>query len=154
MLILGTLAIRSVRASARTGERLQRAENVTDMAGIATYTLVGAAVALQADLAWYWVPVMAAMTNAGGGVLTDLVTGREPSAFKGHLYEELAALGALLLLGLLGIASRFEHAEWTVPVALGATWIVVFAMRYAAVRWNLRSPILPAIVGAVRGRPA
>ena len=42
---------------------------VFDTVGLAAFTVVGAKVALIADLAWYWVPICAALTCAGGGML-------------------------------------------------------------------------------------
>ena len=72
-----------------------------DSVGLATFTIIGAQVALEADLNWWWMAICAALTCAGGGMLLDVVTGREPRTFQGEPYEEIAVFGALVLsLGL------------------------------------------------------
>lgn len=110
-----------------------------DAIGLATFTVIGAKVALMADLVWYWVPFCAALTCAGGGMLLDIVTGREPRTFQGEPYEEIAVCGGLLLFVLLLIANRYEYAEWLATAAILTTIAAVFAARVAVVRYGIRS---------------
>jgi uncharacterized membrane protein YeiH/ABC-type nitrate/sulfonate/bicarbonate transport system substrate-binding protein len=112
---------------------------LTDSVGMATFTILGAKVALEADLNWWWMPLCAALTCAGGGILLDVVSGREPRTFQGEPYEEIAVLGALLLiLGFL-IADQFETLRWPVWAAMAVSWWFVFLSRVLVVNNGLRS---------------
>jgi NitT/TauT family transport system substrate-binding protein len=110
-----------------------------DTIGFASFTVVGAQVALMAGLGWYWIPFCAGLTCAGGGMLLDIVTGREPRTFQGELYEEIAVAGGLLLYVLLLLANRYEHTPWVVTGAIVTTLVVVFTTRILVVRYGIRS---------------
>lgn len=126
-------------SGAADGQRFNRVLGVCDSVGLATFTIIGAQVALEGDLSWWWMPICAALTCAGGGMLLDVVTGREPRTFQGEPYEEIAVAGALLLiLGLL-VADQFETLQWPVLVVMILSWIFVFVTRQLVVQFNLRS---------------
>jgi uncharacterized membrane protein YeiH len=72
-------------------------------------------------------------------MLLDVVTGREPRTFQGEPYEEIAVLGALVLIAGLLVADRFETLTWPVLVALVVCWWFVFVSRQIVVKHNLRS---------------
>lgn len=116
-----------------------RAMILFDTIGFASFTVVGAQVALMAGLGWYWIPFCAGLTCAGGGMLLDIVTGREPRTFQGELYEEIAVAGGLLLYVLLLLANRYEHTPWVVTGAIVTTLVVVFTTRILVVRYGIRS---------------
>jgi uncharacterized membrane protein YeiH len=42
---------------------------ITDTVGLAAFRIIGAKVAIVARLDWLWIPLLAALTCAGGGVL-------------------------------------------------------------------------------------
>lgn len=117
----------------------QRVLNLCDDVGLATFTIIGAQVALEARLDWWWMPICAALTCAGGGTLLDVVTGREPRTFQGEPYEEIAILGSLVLLAGLMIADRFETLQWPVPAAMVASWWFVMISRELVISSGLRS---------------
>ena len=100
---------------------------------------LGAKVALLAGLSWYWAAFCAALTCAGGGMLLDVVTGREPRTFQGEPYEEIAVVGGLFLYVGLMVSNRFEQSEWLVTALIGATMILVFTLRMLVVRYGWRS---------------
>lgn len=110
-----------------------------DTVGLATFTVIGAKVALMAHLMWWWIPICAALTCAGGGMLLDVITGREPRTFQGEPYEELALLGSLGLIAGLLIADCFETHSWPVSAALIGAWLSVFVGRLVVIRYQLRS---------------
>ena len=110
-----------------------------DSIGLATFTIIGAQVALDASLNWWWMPICAALTCAGGGMLLDVVTGREPRTFQGEPYEEIAVLGAMVLIVGLLLADRFETLQWPVLAAMVISWLFVFTSRQLVIRHNLRS---------------
>jgi uncharacterized membrane protein YeiH len=110
-----------------------------DTIGFAAFTVTGAQVALSAGLGWWWIPLCAGLTCAGGGMLLDIVTGREPRTFQGELYEEIAVAGGLLLFVLLLVANRYEHEPWLVTVAILVTMLTVFTARLLVERYGIRS---------------
>jgi NitT/TauT family transport system substrate-binding protein len=139
VVLAGSIAAALLIHGAFNSEAFSRALSVCDSIGLATFTIIGAQVALEADLHWWWMPICAALTCAGGGMLLDVVTGREPRTFQGEPYEEIAVLGALLLiLGLL-VADRFEALQWPVLAAMAVSWCCVFAARQVVVRFKIRS---------------
>ncbi|MEX2297634.1 MAG: hypothetical protein WD715_09470, partial [Dongiaceae bacterium] len=75
----------------------------------------------------------------GGGMLLDVVTGREPRTFQGEPYEEIAVAGGLLLLFGLQIADANEHQPWIVAAAILTTLLFVIVVRLVVVRYGLRS---------------
>jgi len=63
-----------------TFARIMLVASVTGSAVIATN---GAVVALIADVPWIWVPVFAAISCSGGGLLLDIVSSVPPRSFRG-----------------------------------------------------------------------
>ncbi|WP_374444798.1 ABC transporter substrate-binding protein [Stella sp.] len=136
---MGTLALRVFPPQAAQSRSFGQAMAVLDTVGLAVFAVIGAKVALVADLAWFWIPICAALTCAGGGMLLDIVTGREPRTFHGEPYEEIAVAGGLLLYGLLLVANHYEHAAWLVTAAVAVTIAAVFAARMLAIATGQRS---------------
>jgi NitT/TauT family transport system substrate-binding protein len=147
IVLLGTLlarmasqgAARSASQGAARSASFSRALTVFDTVGVTAFTVVGAKVALMAEVAWFWVPICAALTCAGGGMLLDIVTGREPRTFQGEPYEEIAIGGGLFILAGLLVAGHFEHAAWIIPATLIAAMVGVFVVRLLVVRYGWRS---------------
>ena len=139
VVVVGTLVSHWLGESWQKGRRFERALAVLDTAGLAAFTVVGAKVALMANLGWFWVPICAALTCAGGGMLLDVVTGREPRTFQGEPYEEIAVAGGLLLYGGLRFANLFEHVDWLATVFIVLTLVVVFVARMTVIDKGLRS---------------
>jgi len=139
VMISGLLLSNLLKTGAPESRWFNRLLGICDSIGLATFTIIGARVALEADLGWWWMAICAALTCAGGGMLLDVVTGREPRTFQGEPYEEIAVLGALVLIAGLLIADRFETLTWPVLVALVVSWWFVFLLRQIVVKHNLRS---------------
>jgi uncharacterized membrane protein YeiH/ABC-type nitrate/sulfonate/bicarbonate transport system substrate-binding protein len=139
IVLAGTLFVRLASQNLARQASFSRALAVFDTIGVAAFTVVGAKVALMAGVAWFWVPICAALTCAGGGMLLDIVTGREPRTFQGEPYEEIAIGGGLFLLAGFLIAGQFEHEGWIIPTVLIATMIGVFITRLLVVRYGWRS---------------
>ena len=135
----GLLLARLLKAGAADSPSFNRALGICDSIGLATFTIIGARVALEADLGWWWMAICAALTCAGGGMLLDVVTGREPRTFQGEPYEEIAVLGSLVLIAGLLIADHFETLTWPVLAAMVVSWWFVFLTRQLVIRHDLRS---------------
>jgi uncharacterized membrane protein YeiH len=120
--------------------RFQWAKKYADIVGFALMATTGAFIAIRSGMAWYWAPVCAVLTSAGGGALRDIASMKAPVTFQGALFEEVAILGGLLLpLGLWA-----NQAFGPVPDALRLIGIImIVAMvcaRYLIIRYDLRYP--------------
>lgn len=142
IVFVGWILARHVRFPAFLRVQFDRIMFVTDTIGMAAFTIIGAKVAILAGLAWFWIPICGALTCAGGGVLLDVVTGREPRTFRGEFYEEIAIVGGLVLLGLLHFASDVPAVTIYVVVSICTTMGIVFALRTLVVVKKLRAPLL------------
>jgi len=139
VVIFGTVISRFLPSELTESRGFERFLAVFDTVGVTAFTLVGAKVALLAGLAWYWIPICAALTCAGGGMLLDVVTGREPRTFQGEPYEEIAVLGGLLLYLCLKVANYYEHTPWIVMASIVLTLAAVYAARMAVIMFRIRS---------------
>ena len=138
-LVFGTLISRFLTPERVGSRNFDRTLSVFDTIGMAAFTVIGAVVAIIAGLNWLWVPFCAALTCAGGGMLLDVVTGREPRTFQGEPYEEIAVIGGVLLLVGLCAADRFEHEPRMVTGMILGTLVSVSALRMLVVTFGLRS---------------
>jgi len=150
VLVFGTVAARFVSTASTRSKGFEWFLAVFDTIGLAAFTLVGAKVALLSGLAWYWVPICAAITCAGGGMMLDVVTGHEPRTFLGEPYEDLAVVGGSSLYVALLVANRYEHSPWIVTVAIVLTFVGVYAARIAVIAYGVRSYRLGDAVRRVR----
>ena len=89
VVLVGAGTARFLSEQASQSRAFDRTMVLADTIGFATFAVVGAQVALMAGLGWYWIPFCAGLSCAGGGMLLDIVTGREPRTFQGELYEEI-----------------------------------------------------------------
>jgi uncharacterized membrane protein YeiH len=90
----------------------------------------------MAEVDWFWIPFLAALTCAGDGVLLDIVTGQEPRTFRGVVYEEIAILGGLFLFGSLYLAKFVDDVQRHIILSIVATFVLVFGARIAVVRYG------------------
>ncbi|MFM2105188.1 MAG: hypothetical protein RL338_220, partial [Chloroflexota bacterium] len=109
-----------------------------DVLGFAIIGLNGALVGVISGASLVWVPIAAALSVAGGGILSEILVNREHARFEGEIYEEAAAAGALVLLAGLLVANANEHLPGLVIGSAGIALVVLLAVRYALARWELR----------------
>ncbi|WBH17644.1 trimeric intracellular cation channel family protein [Sphingomonas radiodurans] len=109
-----------------------------DAVGLAAYAVYGAAKALGHGVPPVPAFVMGVLSACVGGIIRDVLAGEPSILMRPELYVTAAALAAALYVGLslLGLPSAVAGA---VAAAAG------FALRAAALRWQLRLP-------AYRGR--
>lgn len=120
-------------------ERYPKVFLTADTIGLSVGCIIGAKVAIISQLHWIWIPLLGALSVSGGGIIMDVVLGKEPQSFKGELYEEIAILGGLFLYGALYLCNYLERAETMIFVSIAATLVLVFTARIWAVRHNLQS---------------
>jgi NitT/TauT family transport system substrate-binding protein len=111
-----------------------------DIIGFSVLAIAGAMFSISAGLPWFWAPICAALSCAGGGVLRDIVVNQEPTTFKGVLYEELAVLGALVFVAGLMIANTFEQTPMPVYVTVVVSILVIMIARVLVYHYHVRYP--------------
>ncbi len=121
-------------------ETFKTVKKYTDVIGFAGLATLGAMLALAAGMAWFWAPICAALSCAGGGVLRDVLVNQEPHTFKGVIYEEAAVAGGLVLTGGLFIANYYESSPIPVVLTVGFTFIFLVGLRLAIYRYKLQYP--------------
>jgi uncharacterized membrane protein YeiH/ABC-type nitrate/sulfonate/bicarbonate transport system substrate-binding protein len=135
----GVIMTRILPPAAVQSKAYTNTKTLVDTIGFATLTVLGAKIALIAGLTWYWVPICAAISCAGGGIMLAMVTVQQPRTLQGEPYEEISVGGGLFMLGGLMVANHFEHSPWIVAATICATLIGVFATRLAVVHYGWRS---------------
>ena len=93
IVLVGALMRICVNNGVVLAERFPKNLFFIDTIGLAAFCIIGAKVAIIANLDWFWIPCLSALTCAGGGVLLDIVTREEPRTFRGVFYEEIAIIG-------------------------------------------------------------
>lgn len=73
-------------------------------------------------------------------MLRDIVVNREPSTFKGVIYEEAAVVGALCLVGGLMIANHFEYSAIPVYLSIISSIVFIICLRLAIYQYHWRYP--------------
>ena len=117
-------------------ERMQRLIEVLDAAGLGLFCVTGAAIARQYRLEVPEAIILGAISGIGGGMLRDLILREVPRVLRSGLYAIPALIGsAVAVAAPTGGAHDWVHAV----IGAGAC----FAVRLAAMRWELSLPQLP-----------
>ena len=104
-----------------------------DAAGLAVFAVLGAAKALAYGVDPLPAAVLGVISGCAGGVVRDVIAGVPSIIMRPELYVTAAALSAgLTVIG--AVAGLADAAVW------GAAWIAGFALRGAAIRWQLALP--------------
>jgi uncharacterized membrane protein YeiH len=114
-------------------DRLQRPIDAMDAAGLALFSVTGAATALAHRLGVVDSVILGAITGIGGGMLRDILVREIPTVLRGGLYAIPALVGA----GIVVIAYHAGDHTVVFPI-LGAA--VCFLMRMAGLRYDLGLP--------------
>jgi len=115
-------------------DRLQRPIDALDAAGLALFSVTGAATALAHRLGVVDCVILGAITGIGGGMLRDILVREIPTVLRGGLYAIPALVGA----GIVVSAYHAGDHTLTFPI-LGA--LVCFSMRMAGLRYGLGLPV-------------
>lgn len=105
-----------------------------DALGLGVFSVLGASLALRADMPIFVSVMMGVITGIFGGVLRDVICNEIPMVFRrGQLYATCAFIGCwcYLLLNLLKVPE---------VVSLSAGISLTVLIRLAAVRFDLRLP--------------
>lgn len=117
-------------------ERRARAIEVLDAAGLGLFCVTGAAIARQYRLPMPEAVILGAISGIGGGMVRDVILREVPRVLRSGLYAVPALLGSAVAVA----APTGGSHDWLYAV-LGAG--ACFALRLAALRWDLSLPQLP-----------
>ena len=106
---------------------------VADAFGLALFTVIGARVALEDGAPALICVIMGVVTGSAGGLLRDVLCAEVPLLLRRDVYALAAMAGASLYVLLDGSGVAVIVSA---PLSVGA----VFAIRLAAIRWNLHAP--------------
>ena len=116
-------------------ERVRRPVLVFDAGGLALFSVIGAAKALDHQLGALSAILLGVITAVGGGVIRDVLARDIPSVFRpeSSLYAIPAALGATMTTIL------WSREALSGVSAIGIA-VTVFALRLLSMRFNWRAP--------------
>jgi uncharacterized membrane protein YeiH len=131
--VIGAAVIVSVIA-AEPGPHVRRTIRVLDALAVGFFAVAGALRAKQAGVTVPAQLLIGAIAGSGGALLRDVLTARTPEIFS---HGELNALAALAAAGVFLVADELLS---TTTTAMAVGLVVGFALRAAAIRFNLRGP--------------
>ncbi len=140
LVVLAAVVVVSLLTRFRSLDLLDRFAVNADVIGFAILAINGATIALISNASVIWAPICAALTVAGGGILSDIVARREHTQFKRDIYDEVAVVGTFALLALLWVANRHEHKPVLVLSSVLVVLGLLLAARFAVLRLDLHYP--------------
>ena len=140
IVVLLTSIVVGVYPNAHKGEAFKKVKKYSDVFGFSALAVAGAIYAVTANMPWYWVPALAALTCAGGGMLRDIVINQEPATFKGIIYEEAAVVGGLFMVLGLVIANSYEHSATPVYLTIFFSLALIISLRLAIYKFHWEYP--------------
>lgn len=144
ILVLITLffTLTKIKPDIRHRTAFNNTHTYADIIGFSVLSLTGASIAIASGMDWIWIPICAALSCAGGGMLRDIIINREPATFKGLIYEEIAILGALIyFLSLKATEQLFtEHSIWPIYASLTLGLLSIILLRTLVYRYDIRYP--------------
>ncbi len=115
-------------------ERIWNVIQVLDAAGLALFCVTGAAKAVEFHLGAAQAIILGAITGTGGGMLRDILLRQTPTVLRQDLYAVPALAGAAVV-----VAAHSAGSNNPAYPVLG--FAVCFAIRLAALRFNLQLPV-------------
>lgn len=139
-LVLVVVAASIVRLAGSRIERIPYFEHTiatVDALGLGGFAITGVELSLAAGLSPPAAAFVGVVNAVGGGVLRDVMTGREPAIFKPGPPAALAALaGCVIYLGLMRVPGMSGVVAGTAAV------VAVFGIRVTALRYGWHTEAL------------
>lgn len=135
--ITGTLAALITFVTLRYVSPPTQALQFLDAVSLAFVTMLGTSKTFQLGHAWAVCLVLGVTTGVAGGMIRDVLCGEVPLVFRAHinLYATAALVGAVTYLAVTACGG-------VPPMNLLSGAVMIFGMRLAALRWQLRLPEL------------
>ncbi|WP_320047032.1 trimeric intracellular cation channel family protein [uncultured Ilyobacter sp.] len=113
--------------------KLSRIIKISDAAGLAAFTVIGAQKGLANDLGLLGVSMMATLTGVGGGVLRDMSVSEIPFILKEDVYAFLCLAGG----GIYWAGMKWGLSE---ALMMNSVMTSIFIIRIMAIIFNLQLP--------------
>lgn len=106
-----------------------------DTLGLALFNIAGIQKTLECGFPFWVAIIMGCITGAAGGVIRDVLLNEEPVIFRKEIYAMACVVGGLTywLLSWLQVS---------LYITVIATFAIVFAIRFLAVRYHISLPKL------------
>ena len=130
----------ATKADFHQSAAFQTVKRYADICGFALLATLGACIGVASGFAWFWIPIFAALSCAGGGALRDIAIMKAPTTFRGVIFEEVAAFGGLVLLAALPIDEHFFSTDVSLAIAVGFTVATIIALRITILAYNIQYP--------------
>lgn len=114
-------------------EKLSYLIKISDSAGLAAFTVIGAQKGLVSGLGPLGVAVMATLTGVGGGVVRDLLVNEVPFILKEDVYAFLCLLGG----GVYWVGIKGGMSE---GIMMNMIMASIFIIRIFVIMFNLSLP--------------
>ncbi|MFO8079312.1 MAG: trimeric intracellular cation channel family protein [Armatimonadota bacterium] len=106
-----------------------------DAVGLGAFTVIGAWLGIEADVAGIAVVVLATLTGIGGGMMRDVLAREVPIVLREEIYASACIAGAAVFL----LAIR-QGAPVDVAAPITVVLVVVIRMLSHAYKWELPHP--------------
>ncbi len=116
-------------------QRINRAINVFDAAGLGLFCVTGTTKAYEYGLGLTASAALGVATAVGGGVLRDVLANEVPSLLRDR---EMYAVPALVGATMVALSIAFDGLN---GVTTGAAIITTFVLRLLAMRYHWRAPL-------------
>ncbi|MER5934431.1 trimeric intracellular cation channel family protein [Streptomyces sp. NPDC002054] len=116
-------------------QRINRAINVFDAAGLALFCVTGTTKAYAYGLGLTASAALGVATAVGGGVLRDVLVNEVPSLLRDR---EMYAVPALVGSTMVALCIAFEMLN---PLTSGIAVVTTFLLRLLAIRFHWRAPL-------------
>lgn len=117
-------------------ERLRNPVQLFDAIGLGLFAVTGTAKALAAGLNPVSAMLLGMLTGIGGGIARDILAARIPVVLQADLYAVAALAGAAVVVA----GDRFG---WPQAPVLATGAVLVFVLRFLAIRRGWRLPVAP-----------
>ncbi len=118
---------------------------IADALGLAVFTMIGTAVALNATDSGIVAVIMGVMTGVAGGMVRDILSAEVPLVLRREIYATASLCGSLVY-----ILTSYLNLLSVVIIALSV--VATLSIRLAAIRWDLSLPLFVSKDGNARPR--
>lgn len=110
---------------------------VSDTIGLVSFSITGAIIAIEANLNYFGVCVLALLTASGGGVVRDVLVNDVPTLLKSDFYGSVA----VMLASIMFVLNKFDMIN---SPTIAITFAFGLLVRTLALRYKWKLPSLKA----------
>ncbi|RKQ63964.1 putative membrane protein YeiH [Thermovibrio guaymasensis] len=105
---------------------------IIDAAGLSAFSVTGFLVGAQSGLNGFGIVLLGVITGTGGGLISELLTGKVPSVLKEDFYASCSLIGGILFL--------ITYGKFSTEVSTGITFVTILTLRLTAILKGWRLP--------------